>query len=198
MVHEIKEHVPPWRAHSNAKVQKRVYGAFCRVFHDFDSAWQSLCSRRLNGANPVELFSFLCRFTKASSAYASLCVVKTLVGSWFTDVRLHTQGVRPCVFGCDARDDLAHYQCCWALKVVLLRVGLAVEADCNWDFSSSAQSFLSCFVSYVSYHAVRFHDVASPAAIDFAVSWAVKALDMQFASTAGQKIVQAARECRNP
>ena len=97
------------------------------------------------------------------------------------------------MYGCDARDDQAHYQCCPALKVVLLRVGLVMEADCNWDRSSSVLNFLSCFASFVSYHAVRFQEVPSITAIEFAVSWADKAIEQQFASSAGRKLAQAAR-----
>ena len=52
-------------------------------------------------------------------------------------------------------------------------------------------SVVLCFVCFLS--CSPFQEVPSATAIEFAVSWADKAIEQQFASSAGRKLAQAAR-----
>ena len=79
-------------------------------------------------------FTDLNRLLEVSCLFLRVCWLKAIAGAWCTSVRLHTAIQWPCIFGCDARDELVHYLVCpilWQFARETLRLpepSLLIEA----------------------------------------------------------------------
>ena len=44
--------------------------------------------------------------------FLRMCWLKTIAGGWCTTCRMNEPIIWPCIFGCDAKDELQHYSIC--------------------------------------------------------------------------------------
>jgi len=60
----------------------------------------------------VSWFQDLERLLQVLPLYLRMCWLKAIAGAWCTSHRLQTQPRLPCIFGCDAKDEIRHYLAC--------------------------------------------------------------------------------------
>ena len=115
------------------------------------SGWDSLIRKRARVIFPndsarmlqCDLGSHTAGHIRCLNPHSGMCVLKTLLNSWFTSYRMHEGSPLPCIFGCgsdagnsvlakwpietgDATDTTAHYLCCPILLDII------AEASGRW------------------------------------------------------------------
>ena len=91
-----------------------------------------------------------------------MCLLRTWSNGWFTSRRMHESEALPCIFGCDADDDLRHYLKCEALWTCVYSC-----FNCNTSILAQTIPERACvhnvnianisrlYTAYSSYHALR-------------------------------------------
>ena len=112
--------------------------------------------------------------------HVSMCCLKSLIGSWHTDRRLHETDARGCLFGCPhQRDDLNHYTCCPALHRALAKFFWDRPPFASWIHDPSRDSVVFWFLAFSAYHAVRIQEAPPAQLEEFAFNWANHAAQEQ-------------------
>ena len=91
-----------------------------------------------------------------------MCLLRTWSNGWCTSNRMHEPEALPCIFGCEADDDLCHYLKCevlWTCVYSCFRCNTSIlvqsipERACVHNVNMSNIARLYC--AYSSYHALR-------------------------------------------
>ena len=95
----------------------------------------------------------------------SMCIIKTWTNSWVTSSRFHESTRLPCIFGCDAKDELKHYVVCEPFWTIIHNCTGARAADLATETCvlictarPTLASIRRLFVAYRCYHKLRFEN----------------------------------------